>query len=107
MDGMRGSFAAIRNLEFGQEDENMELRDTVDLMLSGHHENRFLAEYRQTKIRYEKLHRTIVKLLAGTADFTPKCSVELLEEQAAAMGRYLKIMEIRAEKEGIDVNGLA
>ena len=81
----------------------MKLSDTVDLMNSVHYENRFLAEYRQTKIRYERLHRMIVKYHAGTLDFKPKCSVELLEAQAAAMGRYLKILEIRAEKEGIDV----
>ena len=65
----------------------MELRDTIDLMCSEHHENRLLAEYRQTKIRYEKLHSMIVKIHAGTLEFKPKCPVELLEEQAAAMGR--------------------
>ncbi len=81
----------------------MELKDTVDLMNSEHHENRFLAEYRQTKIRYERLHRMIIKYHAGTLDFTPKCDVCLLEAQAAAMGEYLQCMEIRAEKEGIDV----
>ena len=81
----------------------MELRDTIDLMCSDHYENRLLAEYRQTKIRYEKLHSMIVKYHAGTLDFKPKCGVELLEEQAAAMGRYLKALEIRAEIEGLDV----
>ena len=81
----------------------MKLSDTVDLMNSEHWENRFLAEYRQTKIRYERLHRIIIKIHAGTLDCKPKCPVELLEAQAAAMGCYLKLMEIRAEKEGIDV----
>lgn len=80
-----------------------DLKDTIDLMNSEHYENRFLAEYRQTKIRYERLHRMIIKYRAGTLDFKPKCSVELLEAQAAAMGNYLKVLEIRAEKEGIDV----
>lgn len=81
----------------------MELIDTVDLMCSAHHENRMLAEYRQTKIRYEKLHAMIIKIHAGTLEFKPKCGVELLEEQAAAMGKYLKTLEIRAEIEGLDV----
>lgn len=84
----------------------MKLSDTVDLMNSEHYENRFLAEYRQTKIRYERLHRMIIKYRAGTLDFKPKCGVELLEAQAATMGQYLKILEIRAEKEGIDVADL-
>lgn len=85
----------------------MELKDTIDLMKSEHHENRFLAEYRQTKIRYEKLHRMIVKAHAGTLGFEPKCPIPLLEAQAAAMGEYLRIMEIRAEKEGLDVFEIA
>ena len=84
----------------------MDLRDTVDLMCSEHHENRFIAEYRRTKIRYERLHRLIIKARAGTLGFKMKCSVELLETQAAAMGQYLKVLEIRAEKEGIDVADL-
>ena len=81
----------------------MELKDTVDLMCSEHWANRFLAEYRQTKIRYERLHQMIVKAHAGTLDFEPKSPVCLLEAQAAAMGEYLWILEIRAEKEGLDV----
>ncbi len=81
----------------------MELIDTVDLMCSEHHENRLLAEYRQTKIRYEKLHKMIVKAHAGTLDFVPKSPLPLLEEQAAAMGRYLKALEVRCELEGLDV----
>lgn len=84
----------------------LELKDTADLMNSEHYENRFLAEYRQTKIRYEKLHRLIIKAHAGTLDFKLKCSVELLEAQAAAMGNYLKVLEIRAEIDGIDVSDL-
>ncbi len=84
----------------------MELKDTVELMRSGHYENRCLAEYRQTKIRAEKLHQIIVKLHAGTAGFKSKCGLELLEQQEAAMNEYLKAMEIRAEKEGIDVSDL-
>ena len=81
----------------------MDLRDTVDLMLSEHHENRFLAEYRQTRIRAERLHNIIVKLRSGTLDFKAKCDVYLLERQEEVMREYLKILEIRAEQEGIDV----
>ena len=84
----------------------MDLKDTIDLMKSEHYENRFLAEYRQTKIRYERLHRMIVKYHAGTLDFEPKSPICLLEAQAAAMGEYLRCMEIRAEREGIDVADL-
>ena len=42
-----------------------------------------------------------VKYVAGTLNFTPTCSLELLKEQKAAMGRYLGCLEVRAEIEGI------
>ena len=80
-----------------------ELKETVDLMLSDDYRERFKAEYYQTKIRYGKLHRMIVKLEAGTLDFEPKCSITLLREQARFMGEYLHVLEIRAESERIDL----
>lgn len=39
----------------------MELKDTIDLMLSEDYKDRFKAEYYQTKIRYDKLHKMLVK----------------------------------------------
>lgn len=62
---------------------------------------RMKAEYRELKERYDKLHRIVVKYDAGTLDFTPTCPIELLKEQAAAMGKYLYILEVRAEIEGV------
>lgn len=79
----------------------MELKDTIEMMNSPDYKERFKAEYHQTKIRYEKLHRMCIKYEAGTLDFTPTCSLELLKEQKAAMGRYLGCLEVRAEIEGI------
>ena len=38
-----------------QEKNNMELKETVELMNSEDYKERFIAEYRQVKIRYEKL----------------------------------------------------
>ena len=48
----------------------------------------------------------IVKVQAGTLGFKPNCPVEPLEAQEAAMREYLRIMEIRAEKEAIGVSDL-
>lgn len=79
----------------------MELKDTVELMNSEKYEDRFIAEYCQTKIRYNKLHTMIVKYEAKTLDFEPKCSLLVLTNQASFMGQYLKQLEIRAELEGI------
>lgn len=77
------------------------LEDTVDLMLSDSYEDRFRAEYRQLKIRYEKLHKMVVCYEAGTLDFVPDCPLELLKKQKAAMGEYLYCLEIRSEIEKI------
>ena len=81
-----------------------DLSGTVELMQSEDYKDRFKAEYYQTKLRYDKLHRMVTKYEAGTLDFTPKCSLELLKAQAGAMGNYLYIMEVRAEVEGIVLN---
>ena len=78
-----------------------ELFETVELMKSNDYNERFIAEYIQTKIRYEKLHKMIVKYEAGKLDFTPNCSLELLKKQASAMENYLYILEMRAEIEEI------
>lgn len=82
----------------------MELMDTVEGMNSPDYKERFRAEYFQTQIRYERLHKMTVKYEAGTLNFTPSCSLELLKEQKRHMGEYLHCLEIRAEIEGIDLS---
>ena len=81
----------------------MELQDTIELMQSKDFKERFKAEYYQTKIRYEKLHKMVVKYEAGILNFTPNCSLELLKRQAAAMGNYIYCLEMRALIEGIEL----
>ena len=76
-------------------------------MNSGEYKKRFIAEYLQTKIRYDKLHRMLVQYEAGTLGFTPTCPVEVLRGQAHHMGNYLMQLEIRAEIEGIELENLA
>ena len=79
----------------------IQLHDTVEMMNSADYKERFKAEYHQTKIRYGKLHEMCIKYEAGTLGFTPTCSLELLKEQKAAMGNYLRCLEVRAEIEGV------
>ena len=64
---------------------------------------RVVQEYKELKERYNKLHKMIVKYEAGTLDFTPNCSLGLLKEQKKYMGEYLRVLEIRSEIEGIDL----
>ena len=65
------------------------------------YKERMKMEYWQLKDRYNKLHNMCIKYEAGTLDFTPTCSLELLKEQKGTMGNYLRILEIRAEIEGV------
>ena len=81
----------------------MDLMDTVSMMNSPDYKERFKAEYYQLKIRYEKLHKMCIRYEAGTLNFTPACSLELLKEQKAHMGNYLRCLEVRAEIEGIEL----
>ena len=81
----------------------MTLADTVELMNSEKYKERFAAEYWQTKIRYDKLHKMLVRYEAGTLPFTFTCPVEVLRGQAHHMGNYLTQLEIRAEIEDIDL----
>lgn len=81
-----------------------DLKETVSMMNSDDYKERFRAEYFQTKIRYEKLHAMTIKYEAGTLNFTPSCSLELLNEQKRHMGNYLRCLEVRAEIEKIDLN---
>lgn len=81
----------------------MEFKDTVELMTSSDYKDRFKAEYFQTKIRYESLQSMLVKLDAGTLDFTPTCSKAILLQQRRYMNEYLHVLEVRAEIEKIDL----
>lgn len=77
------------------------MNDAVEMVLSEDYKERFIAEYVETKIRYERLHNIIIKWCAGRADFVT--DIDLLEEQAKHMGSYLKTLEIRAVKEDIEL----
>lgn len=69
------------------------------------YKERMRNEYIELKDKYDKLHRMLVKYDAGKLDFTPTCPIELLREQVATMGKYLYILETRAEIEQVDLEG--
>lgn len=79
----------------------MDLKNTSYMMNSNDYKVRFIAEYWQTKIRYEKLDKMCDSYEKGTLSFTPSCSLDLLKKQLSAMGDYLHCLEERAEIEGI------
>lgn len=91
----------------------MELIETIEKMTSEDYKERFIAEYLQTKIRYEKLkafntrieasRRTSYEADCKKVDM-PKhdCPDDVLREQQSIMGQYLHTLEVRAVIEGID-----
>ena len=81
----------------------MDYKETIELMTSEDYKERFKAEYYQTKLRYDKLHKMLVKIEAGTLEFMPTCKVDLLLRQAHHMEEYLHVLEIRAEVERIEL----
>lgn len=68
------------------------------------YKQRMIEEYQQTRERFRRLHKLIVKFDAGTLDFTPTCGIGLLRDQEDCMRDYLRILEIRAEMEKVDLD---
>ena len=85
----------------------MNLTDTIALMNSDDFKDRFRAEYLQLTIRLSKLEKMFCEMNAGTLNFTPKCSYEVLHEQAVYMKQYKRVLEERAKIEDIDLDSNA
>lgn len=81
----------------------MELKETIEMMQSADYKERFKAEYYQVKIRYEKLLAMLMKREAGKLDFEPTCPIKILYEQVDIMSKYLKVLETRANIEGVNL----
>lgn len=83
----------------------MELKETVELMNSVDYKDRFIAEYNQTKIRYEKLknfcNKIEVEEMLGKEVTKHDCPLELLIEQQRYMRLYLSVLEKRALIENV------
>ena len=80
-----------------------ELVETTNLMRSENYKDRFLAEYWQLRIRYEKLLAMIRSWDEGKLTFTPTCPRDIYDRQLQSMFDYLSVLEERAKIENIDV----
>ncbi len=78
----------------------MNLKETVDLMLSENALERLKAEYWQTKTRTEKLDDYIIKAEAGEP-IEAQDSIEVLKAQGEAMHNYLYFLEMRMKMNGL------
>lgn len=81
----------------------MELKDTVELMNSSDYQDRFKAEYYQLETRINKLEKMLIKYEAKTLDFEPSCPIEHLQDQLYYMKEYMRVLKIRVEVEGIEI----
>ena len=77
--------------------KKIEIKDTVDMMLSEDYKERFVAEYWQLRRRYESLAKMIEKYYLGKLNFKPDCPIELFQRQADLMYSYLVCLETRAK----------
>ena len=97
----------IRKIKEKKEKNNMELKETVELMNSDDYKERFVAEYHQVKIRYEKLknfcNKIEVETMLGKEVTKHDCPLELLREQQKYMGLYLSVLEKRALIENVEL----
>lgn len=95
----------IRKIKEKKEKNNMELKEKVELMNSEDYKERFIAEYHQVKIRYEKLknfcNKIEVEEMLGKEVTKHDCPLELLREQQKYMGLYLSVLEKRALIENV------
>lgn len=82
---------------------NMELKDTVEMMNSADYKERFKAEYQQVVIRYQKLAAMLQKWDNGELNFTPTCPRSTYNMQVRAMTDYIAVLEARAVMEGVDL----
>lgn len=76
----------------------------LELVSRNNYKDRVTTEYKELKSRLDKLHKMIIKYKAETLDFEPDCPIEVLEDQEYYMSEYLKVLEIRAEIEKINLD---
>lgn len=82
----------------------MELKDTIQQMLSEDYRDRFKAEYYQVKIRYDKLVDMLDRWDKGQLSFLPTCPRELFWRQVTVMEDYMDLLIGRSIAEGIDLS---
>ena len=72
-------------------------------MVSSDYKECFQAEYKQLRIRYEKLKRMLKKWDEGTLELEPVCPRSLYDMQINAMSEYIAVLEARASIERINI----
>jgi hypothetical protein len=81
-----------------------ELVDTSLEMASGDYKDRFKAEYKQLKIRLDKLLAMCRTWDEGKLTFKPTCPRDIYNQQISAMTAYLNVLKERAKLEAVELD---
>lgn len=81
--------------------KEIELKDTVDYMLSGNYRDRLIAEFWQSLIRFKKCCSAL-RIWNMTA-FVQETDRKTIEHQAELLAGYIFVLMKRAVKEEIDL----
>lgn len=81
----------------------MQLKETVEIMISDDCKDRLKAEYKQTLIRYLDLNKMLLQWKIGKLAFEPECPRVLYEMQLESMKAYLDILVVRAAFENVNI----
>ena len=80
------------------------LDSTIIPMCSPDYKQRFIAEYKQVEIRFNKLRDMCDKWDRKELSFTPTCPRSVYNDQLLFMLRYILILKKRANLESVDVD---
>ena len=81
----------------------MKLSETVTMMNSNDHKERFRAEYFQLQNRIEAFDKTLANFRQGKLKYDTKCTIKLLDGQMNAMKIYKTHLEEIAKIEEISL----
>lgn len=82
----------------------IELRNTINMMISEDYKERFKAEYYQLNIRIYKLEFLLDAWDNEELEYTPNCPRDLYDIQMRAMEEYRTILRARAKIENIELD---
>ena len=80
------------------------LVDTALGMVSSDYKERFKAEYKQLKVRFDRLVAMCEAWDKKELKFNPTCPREMYDKQLKAMKDYLTVLEERAALEGVELD---
>lgn len=79
------------------------LSDCYPYLTSEDYQERFIGELIELGLRIHRLEKMVAMYRSGDLDFTPNCSIGILELQLTQMRGYKTILEKRAIAEKIEL----